>query len=80
MGLHEGQKEEKVFEIISRSGSFPPEQTRNHPAQSRSPGQCSPGKVYFCWPPCSSACGKSGIANLGGKTKKTGEGDMHTEN
>lgn len=64
-------------ETISRSGSFIPEQTHNHPGQSKSLGQCSLGKVYFCWPLCSSAFGKLGIVNL--KEKKWVGGCIHTE-
>lgn len=59
-----------VCETISGSGSFIPEQTHNHPGQSESLGQCSLGKVYFCWPLCSSAFGMLGIVNLKKKKKK----------
>lgn len=60
-----------MSETISRSGSFIPEQTRNHPGQSESLGQCSLGKVYVCWPLCSSAFGKLDIGNL---KRKNGSG------
>lgn len=64
-----------MSETISRSGSFIPEQTRNHPGQSKSLGQCSLGKAYFCWPLCSSAFGKLGTVNL---KKKKWVGGMYT--
>ena len=66
-----------VFETISGSGPFIPEQTRNHPGQSKSLGRCSLGKVYFCWPLCSSAFGMLGTVNLK-KTEKWRWGDIHT--
>lgn len=68
-----------MSETISRSGSFIPEQTRNHPGQSKSLGQCSLGKVYFCWPRCSSAFGKSGIVNLKKTKTKNGVGDIYSQ-
>ena len=73
-----------VFEPISGSRSFIPEQTHNRPGQSESLGRCSLGKVYFCWPLCSSAFGMLGIVNLKKKKKrkrkrkKCGWGDLHT--
>ena len=62
-----------VFEPISGSRSFIPEQTHNRPGQSESLGRCSLGKVYFCWPLCSSAFGMLGIVNLKKKKKKEKE-------